>query len=124
MMYGTTPKKRLHEMKKELHNFMKKMDKRGRIAIKNGYMPMQYLLEYEFADANSYEVITSDGVCFAIDCETRVFPDIDFKKIVYIRKDFVSTRKTFDTLTGFTDDSIHEVAKKYNVTEWVGYDRD
>lgn len=124
MMYGNTPKKRLHEMKKELLNFKRKVDRQERIAEKNGYMPMQYLLECDFADTNSYEVITSDGICFAIDCETRVFPDIDFKKIIYIRKDFVSTRKTFDTLTGFTDDSIREVAKKYNVTEWVGYDRD
>ena len=123
-MYGTTPKKRLFELKKELMSLKRKMDKSARQRDNNGLIPLQYLLEYNFADANSYEIITSDGSCYAIDCETREFPNIDFKKILYIRKDFESSRKTYDTLTGFADNSIYEVAKKYNVTEWIGYDRD
>ena len=124
MMYGNTPKKRLHEMKKELLNFKRKMDRQERIAEKNGYMPMQYLLEWNFANTSAYEFF-ADGKCYVVDCETRTFPEVDFKKIKYIRKTFANDNSEYDTLNGNlgrNGESIYTIAKKFNVTDFVGYE--
>ena len=43
----------------------------------NENLHLQYLLEYNFKEANSYEIITNDGKCYNIDCTTRDFPNID-----------------------------------------------
>ena len=84
----------------------------------------KHINKWEFCNANSYEIITSDGNCYAIDCETREFPNIDFRQILYIRKQFETSGKIYDSLVGNTESSIYDVAKKFNVSNWINYDRD
>lgn len=86
-MYST-PKKRLFELKKELMQLKRKMDKKAKIAEKKGEIPCSFGMEYEYGNWDSYSIFTSDGIEYLIDCTTRYFPNIDFKKIVYINKSF------------------------------------
>lgn len=102
---------------------------------------LQYLMEYNFKEANSYEIINNDGKCYNIDCTTRDFPDIDFNNIIYIRKDLIRPRNTknfkvkrdYDTIDNINGkfkrkdfDYSYEIniRKDFNVTEMIGFDRD
>ena len=64
----------------------RKMDKKAKIAEKKGEIPYSFGLEYEYGNWDYYEIFTSDGIEYDIDCTTRYFPKINFKKIVYINK--------------------------------------
>ena len=84
----STPKKRLFELKKEVKALKKKMDKDNRNREHCGDSPVCYGLEYDRLGWSCYDIITSDGKCYGIDCTTRIFPDIDFRKVIYINKEF------------------------------------
>lgn len=137
-MYST-PKKRLFELKKELLKLKKDMVKKYCISLKNNTEPLSYGLEYGNNTWDTYEVITSDGKCYTIDCTTFLIPDIDFKKIVYIGKTYprrswknkvgkVCTNNSwfdaYDSLTGKfnTKDNfsyLKQVREKFNVTDII-----
>lgn len=138
-MYST-PKKRLFELKKELLKLKKDMEKKLRISVKTNNEPLSYGLEYGNNTWDTYEVITSDGKCYTIDCTTIFIPDIDFKKIVYISKTYSrrswKNRKTgkictnnswfdaYDSVTGKfnTKDNfsyLKQIREKFNVTEVI-----
>ena len=84
----STPKKRLFELKKELKNLRRKMDKVVRIADKNQTDVKSYGMSHENYMWDTYVIITSDGTAYTIDRTTRYFPDIDFKKILYVGKTY------------------------------------
>lgn len=136
----STPKKRLFELKKELRCVKKIMDKGNRKAIKYGsYSPMW--MEYNWGCGDNYIIITSDRVKFIIACDNTTFPnDLDFSKIIYIRKDLYhySSKKlsksknsykiykvncgydNYDSLSGYFDIKTNylynqEIDKKFNV---------
>lgn len=107
----------------------------------NENLHLQYLLEYDFKEANSYEIITNDGKCYNIDCTTRDFPNIDFNNIVYIRKDLIPAKNTknfkvkrdYDTMDNINGkfnrkkyDYSYEIniRNNFNVTDMIGFDRD
>lgn len=136
-MYST-PKKRLFELKKELKQLKRRMDKRLKIAGKKGERPHSYGLEYEDNSWNTYEIITSDGKMYTMDCTTIYFPDIDFRKIVYVNKTFSTcywrSKKTgkscnnkawfdaYDSVTGYYKgkhdwEYSNNIRNKFHVTE-------
>lgn len=138
-MYST-PKKRLFEMKKELVRLKRRMDKKVRISKKAGQEPYSYGLSYHDKTWDTYRIITSDGKCYELDCTTKVFPDIDFRKIVYVDKKlstslFAYTKNgvwhyteplndSYDSLKGYYNrkaDWSYEnyTNKKFHVTEFI-----
>ena len=82
----STPKKRLFELKKELRQLKRRMDKKVKISEKRGERPHSYALHYNDDTWSTIEIITSDNKMYTMDCTTIFFPDIDFRKIVYINK--------------------------------------
>lgn len=120
-MYST-PKKRLFELKKELMQLKRKMDKKAKIAEKKGEIPESFAHKYEYGNWGYYEIITSDGTKYNINQDTRYFPNIDFKKIVYIDKGTVVYwgkngnvlgYRSYDSFTGF-----HQI---WDIEEYLKY---
>lgn len=82
----------------------------------------------ESVEAFTYFVILSNGVLFYITMGSTIFPDIDFDKIIYIRKhialDCSKINKEFeyyDTDNGFFNCNSetkydNEIVEKYNVS--------
>ena len=101
----STPKKRLFELKKELRQLKRRMDKKVRISEKNGERPHSYALEYNDDTWDTIEIITSDGIWYGIDCTTIYFPNIDFKRIVYINRKLVCDNNakfdSYDSIRGY-----------------------
>ncbi len=111
-----TPKKRLFNLKKELKDVKKRMDKGN---SKNNFR--------RFVDY--YEVITSDHVMYRIHNRLNKFPkNLDFKKIIYINKCYyveywTKNNKTYHNTSPFyTYDSF---SGYYDVTlEYMEFIRD
>lgn len=87
----STPSKRLFELKKELRQLKRRMDKKVRISEKRGERPHSYALYYNDDTWDTIEIITSDGIWYGIDCTTIYFPNINFKRIVYINRKLSSS---------------------------------
>lgn len=135
----TTPKKRLFELKKELKAVKKKMDKLNKYLTNKDLPLCSYGLEKD-TNWNTWEIILSNGTEYDIDGTTTTFPDIDFKKVVYINKTFatqywkskktgkmcnnVSWHNAYDSITGFYNGRKNYeypkmIREKFNVTNYI-----
>ena len=75
--------KRLFELKKELRQVKKMMDKHNRYCKKKGLYPKSWS-QYEWGLHSSYTFITSDGNSYILDVEDNIFPDVNISKTIYI----------------------------------------
>lgn len=114
-MYST-PKKRLFELKKELKQLKRKMDKRVIIAESRKEIPKSFGLTYDYGNWSCYSIITSDGTYYAIDCTSRYFPCIDFNKIVYVNKKLLcnDTYSNYDSTTGY-----YQIKNNYEYPKYI-----
>ena len=117
------------------------MDKDNKLCEKRNEPLHSFGLEYCCKENwEAYDFITSDGKLYQIDCTTEVFPDIDFKKIVYINKwlpeslfeykrnnmwyKIPHNYDSYDSVNGkykgkYSTDYIKNIKKKFNVIETI-----
>ena len=94
----STPKKRLFELKKELKVCKKFLDKA------NGN---KCFGEFSYSNIGGFTFILNTGELYFISHDTINFPNIDFKKIVYISK-------TFDRVTYEKNGKIYKTNNNYS----------
>ena len=134
-----TPKKRLFELKKELRRVQRKIYKYTKLKC-DKYNIYADITDYCFPRfVNYYEIITSEGIRYVIDRDTETFPNINFRDIVYIRKNFcicfwtkngkhlnnLYQKKDQDSITGYYDHTYEYgefIRNKFNVINYYVYD--
>ena len=76
--------KRLFELKKELKQVKKMVDRHNRYCIKKNIEPKCWF-DYKWGNYSGYYFITRDGKSYIFDTEDIKFPNISIKNIIYIR---------------------------------------
>ena len=118
-----TNKKRLFELVKELKQVKKIVDKGIRKADKYN-TDYKMWMDYDWGTADNYIFITSDGKRYMFGCDSRVFPNVDFRKIVYVCKAFeYTTWKKNGKIYKTTFPGTHYDSNKgyYNISDDCGY---
>lgn len=137
-----TVAKRLIEIKKELRKVRKRMNMYVEKSNNPNICLWEDVEEYCFPNnVYNYDIITKDGTKYILNNLNCIFPNIDFKDIVFVEKNMYTaggyrrkkdnklihiTNKyeAYNTLIGYTDTynykRIQDMEKKYNVKKIVG----